>query len=119
MAKFTFRQFAAALALCATLSACGGGGSSGDSPAPAVSRLAWSGFARDAQHSAQSTVAAQALTRTQWQAAVDKAPQYASDGSLPIHFGSPVISAHNTVLVPVKTGSDGGFRVEARAGVDG
>ncbi len=119
MAAFTFRQFAAALALCATLSACGGGGSSGDSPAPAVSGLAWSGFARDAQHSAQSTVAAQALTRTHWQAAVDQAPQYASDGSLPIHFGSPVVSAHNTVLVPVKTGSDGGFRVEARAGVDG
>ena len=36
-----------------------------------------------------------------------------------IHYGSPVISARNTVLVPVKTTAAGGFRVEARAGASG
>ena len=107
------------LTLCAALSACGGGGSSGDSSPPLVNGPAWSGFARDAQHSAQGAVATQTLARTRWQTEVDVAPQYNLDGSLPIHYGSPVISSHNTVLVPVKTGSAGGYRVEARVGASG
>jgi hypothetical protein len=65
-------------------------------------------------------VASQDLNRIAWQTPVDLAPPYrSSDGALLAHYGSPVISAANTVLVPVKTGAGGGFRVEARAGSSG
>jgi hypothetical protein len=108
------------MALCVALSGCGGGGGgSNNNPPPAppvVNGPAWGGFARDGQHSAQGGIATQPLARTLWKATVDDAPQYAPNGTLLIHYGSPVISSHNTVLVPVKTG---GFRVDARAGVDG
>jgi hypothetical protein len=49
---------------------------------------------------------------------VDLAPQYSSDELL-IHYGSPLVTAGNTVLLPVKTGDTGGFRVEARGGTGG
>ena len=54
-----------------------------------------------------------------WQTAVDLVPPYRANNVLPIHYGSPVISARNTVLVPVKLNLDSGFRVEARAGANG
>jgi hypothetical protein len=79
---------------------------------------AWRGFAGDAQHTALSPVKSQALEQIRWHTPVDLAPQY-SDGELFIHYGSPLVTAGNTVIVPVKTGADGAFRVEARAGADG
>ena len=54
-----------------------------------------------------------------WQTRVDLNPVYSANGSLLIHYGSPVITSRNTVLVPVKTGATGGFRLEARSGTDG
>ena len=54
-----------------------------------------------------------------WQTAVDLVPPYRANNVLQIHYGSPVISARNTVLVPVKLNRDSGFRVEARAGANG
>ena len=110
------------IALCIALHGCGDGGdSSGNSPPvlPTVDGPAWWGFARDAQHSAQGGVATQPLARILWKTAVDRAPQYLPSGALLIHYGSPVISSHNTVLVPVKTGAAGGFHIEARAGANG
>jgi hypothetical protein len=78
----------------------------------------WRGFASDPQHTALSTVAAQSLDRIRWQTPVDLSPQY-SGNSLLIHYGSPVVTTANTVIVPVKVGSSGGFRVEAHTGSDG
>ena len=48
-------------------------------------------------------------------------PQYVGGGAglLLAHYGSPVISSLNTVMVPVKTGTQGGFRFEARNGSNG
>jgi hypothetical protein len=78
----------------------------------------WNTFARDAQHTALSTTASQPLNQIHWQTPVDLQPQY-SGNDLLIHYGSPLITAANTVIVPVKTGAAEGFRVEARGGNDG
>jgi hypothetical protein len=59
------------------------------------------------------------LTRVLWQAPVDLAPQYAGGQYLLAHYGSPVISAANTVMVPVKTTAQGTFRFEAHNGANG
>lgn len=80
--------------------------------------LSWPGFGRSAQHTAISAVRAQDLTLIHWQTPVDLAPQYSSSDLL-IHYGSPLVTAGNTVLIPVKTGATGGFRMEARSGIDG
>jgi hypothetical protein len=103
---------------CALLAGCGGGGGSGSSNPPAVIGPAWFSFGRDAQHSAQSAIATQALSRQHWSTPVDLAPQYTNSGSLLAHYGSPVISSRNTVMVPVRT-QNGGTRVEAHAGASG
>jgi len=79
----------------------------------------WAGYAGNAQHQAQSAIASQPLQRVLWTTPVDLVPPYRASGFLLIHYGSPAISAANTVLVPVKTTATGGFRVEARAGADG
>jgi hypothetical protein len=115
---------ALALAGAALITACGGGGGSSGGgpdpePAPAVDGPAWWGFARDAQHSALGAVATQSLDRIKWSSPVDLAPPYRPSGALLIHYGSPVITSHNTVVVPVKTGAAGGFRFEARSGGNG
>ena len=81
-------------------------------------RIPWSDYAHDAQHSAISPAASQPLHRILWQTPVDLNPQY-TGGELLIHYGSPLITRSNTVIVPVKTGASGGFRVEAHAGNTG
>ncbi|MBY0508207.1 MAG: hypothetical protein K2X03_30110 [Bryobacteraceae bacterium] len=85
---------------------------------PQALSVPWSGYAHDAQHTAISSVASQPLNRIRWQTAMDLNPQF-SGSSLLIHYGSPLVTAANTVLVPVKTGATDGFRVEARRGADG
>src|SRR5262249_49582002 len=79
---------------------------------------AWNSFGADAQHSAQAPAASQELRRIHWETSVDLSPQYA-DTQLLIHYGSPLVTPGNTVIVPVKTGSDAGFRVDARDSADG
>src|SRR5689334_12327048 len=81
----------------------------------ALLAFAWAGYAHDPQHTAISDTASQSLGQIAWQTPVDLAPQYTGD-TLLIHYGSPLVTAANTVVVPVKTGADGGFSVE---GIDG
>jgi hypothetical protein len=90
----------------------------GSSVAGRQNGFAWSNFGRDAQHSSISPAPSQPLTNILWQTPVDLQPQY-SGTSLLIHYGSPLVTAANTVLLPVKTGATGGFRLEARASVSG
>ena len=70
----------------------------------------WSDHARNSQHTALSSVASQPLNAIRWQTPVDLNPQYSGDDLL-IHYGSPLITLANTVIVPVKTGASHGFRV--------
>ena len=80
--------------------------------------VVWSGFAGDAQHTAISSAAAQPLDSILWQTPVDLDPQY-SGNDLYIHYGSPVVTAADTVIVPVKTGALGGFEVQAHNATSG
>ena len=105
----------------AALAGCGGGGGGTASvvPAPGVDGPAWWSFGRDAQHSAIGAIATQDLNRISWQTPLDLAPTYTAGGALLVHYGSPVVTSHNTVVLPVKTGAAGGFRIEARSGGNG
>lgn len=78
----------------------------------------WSGYARDPQHTAQSAYASQALSSIAWQTPVDLAPQF-SGNDLLIHYGSPLVTADNTVIVPTKTGATDGYEVKAIDGASG
>ena len=84
----------------------------------AAQPAAWSNYAGDAQHTALSGAGSQPLQAIRWQTPVDLDPQYTGT-SLLIHYGSPVISANNTIVVPVKTGATDGFRLEGRSGATG
>ncbi len=79
---------------------------------------AWRGYAGNAQHIAQAPVTAQTLGQVHWKTPVDLHPEI-QGGALFVHYGSPMITASNTVLLPVKTGTSNGFRIEAHSGTDG
>jgi hypothetical protein len=130
--RITRRRTLAMLSSTAALVACGGGGGGGGSPAPTpsptppptptptpVSGPAWFGYGRDAQHTAASAIASQNLGRVAWTTPVDLAPQYTQSGALLTHYGSPVVTTTNTVVIPVKTGANGGYRLEGRIGETG
>lgn len=128
------RTTLAMLSSSAMLTACGGGGTGGGSPAPTpapaptptptptpapVTGPAWFSYGHDAQHTAVSAIASQDLGRVAWSSAIDLAPQYTQSGALLTHYGSPVVTTHNTVVIPVKTTATGGYRVEGRDGATG
>src|SRR5208283_4474345 len=81
-------------------------------------RFPWSGYGHESQHDAIAPVASQPLNHILWHTPVDLNPQY-SGSELFIHYGSPLITRSNTVIVPVKTGAAGGFEVEALTGATG
>ena len=70
---------------------------------------AWLTHSHDEQHTGLSTVQSQSLSSIHWHTPVDLHPP---GGEIFIHYGSPLVTAANTVIVPVKTG-DNSFRVEA------
>jgi hypothetical protein len=108
-----------------------GGIDFGFSPLPTPSRLvrpttispldgmpSWNSYAHDAQHTALADVASLSLNDgIRWRVPVDLSPP----AGLGIHYGSPVITSNNTVIVSVKTAPDynAGWRLEAHSGADG
>jgi hypothetical protein len=86
--------------------------------APVPAQPFWSAFGNDPQHTAISSVASQDLSKLKWHTTVDLKPQIV-DGDLLIHYGSPVMTKNNTVIVPVKTTASGGFELRAYRGSDG
>ena len=73
----------------------------------------WSGYGHDPQHTAISANKSQSLSNIHWCTPVDLSPPGGGTGDLFIHYGSPIVTAANTVLIPVKTGDTGGFQIQA------
>jgi hypothetical protein len=71
-------------------------------------------FAGNAQHTSVYDAPAQTMNIFKWITSID----LNNTGAL-IHYGSPLITANNTVLVPVKTGATNGFQVTAFNGANG
>jgi len=63
-------------------------------------------FGGNAQHTAVYTPAAQDLNAIHWSAPID----LNNTGAL-AHYGAPLITAANTIIVPQKTGANGGFQI--------
>jgi hypothetical protein len=80
--------------------------------------IEWAGFGGNAQHTAVATVRPQPFKRIRWRAKVDQQPVL-EVGDLLIHYGSPMITAANTVLVPTRISAKAGFRVVAYSGTNG
>src|SRR5664279_4328039 len=70
-------------------------------------------FAGNAQHTAIYQPAAQNLNTIHWSTTIDL-----NNSGAFAHYGSPLITSANTVLVPVKTASNG-FQVNAFDGSSG
>lgn len=78
----------------------------------------WVTHGGNASHTAISAIAAQPLNRILWSTSLDLQPQY-NGNVLYAHYGSPVASSTGVLVIPVKTGATGGFRIEARTSSTG
>jgi hypothetical protein len=78
----------------------------------------WSGYGHDPQHTGVSANAAQPLNHIHWCTPVDTVLEDTS-GPLYIHYGSPVVTAANTVLVPQRTSAGNTYRINAFSGGSG
>ena len=80
----------------------------------------WSGHGHDAQHTAISSSASQPLNRILWQTPVDLNPQLSGNPlGLRVHYGSPLVTRSNTVILPMKTGVTNGFQIKALNSTNG
>lgn len=98
------------LCRCAIVWLFGLGLAYGSYPAAALGQ--WNSYGRNSQHTALAAGPSQVPASIRWSIAIDQDPQY-SGSELLIHYGSPVITEFNNILVPVKTGAAGGFQVTA------
>jgi hypothetical protein len=78
----------------------------------------WVSYGGNAQHTALSAVGSQPLDTIRWHTPVDLNPQY-NGNDLLIHYGEPLATPANTIIVPVKTGATDGFEVNAFSGSTG
>ena len=88
-------------------------------PLAAAAPPAWRCHAGNSEHTAAAPALAQALSHIRWQTPVDLDPQIGEDGELTTHYASPMITAANTILVPVKTTATGNWEIQARQGGTG
>jgi len=125
-------RLACGAALCAAFAGCNGAaGTIAKIPTGVTypsSGVPWLTFASNEWHDADSSIASQPLDRIHWQQPVDLAPpdavaklsvRPAGAEELLIHYGSPIFTAADSVIVPVKTSSTGTYRVDVRHAATG
>jgi len=78
----------------------------------------WSGYGHDPQHSGVSASAAQPLNSIHWCTPVDTVLEDTA-GPLFIHYGTPVVTAANTVLVPQRISAGNSYQINAFSGGSG
>lgn len=78
----------------------------------------WLQFGGGPTHAAVATRPARPLTGVVWSVPLDLDPQY-TGSILYVHYGSPLCTPLNNLVIPVKTGAFDGFRVEGRRGSNG
>src|SRR5436190_24403990 len=71
----------------------------------------WPSYAYNAQHAAKSPFATQPLVGIHWQTPVDLMPPPSG-----IHYGAPLVTLNNNVLVTLKTQTNGSFQIDCRRG---
>ncbi len=79
--------------------------------------VAWAGYGGNAQHAAVSNTQPQPFHRIRWKTKVDLSQN--NPKFLPVHYGSPMITADNTILVPTTISAKAGYRVVAYSGTNG
>src|SRR5262245_49004283 len=82
--------------------------------AHAQQQPAWRGHAGNAQHTAAAPRKPSKLARILWETPVDEDPQ-PTGVALLRHYGSPMITGSNTVLVPVKRSEERRVGKECRS----
>ena len=85
---------------------------------PLLPELGWATFGHGPEHQGMSATPAQNILSIKWQTPVDLNPQY-SGSILYAHYGSPLSTPRNTIVLAVKTGATDGFKVEGRRGSNG
>lgn len=80
--------------------------------------IPWSSYGHDPQHTGQSAAASQPYDRIKWSTPVDNVLANTS-GTLFIHYGSPLVTAANSVIVPLRTNASNVFQVDVRNGGNG
>jgi hypothetical protein len=83
-----------------------------------ASAQSWPAYAGNPMHNGISPYSSQIPQQILWSTTVDLNPQNFG-GILSIHYGSPVITHSNTIIVPLKSGADDSFGVTANRGSDG
>jgi len=109
-----------AVLLLALLSGCNG--SSGLTVPPPIGGggSPWMQYGSTAQHAGDSASSPQPLAAIHWRVTLDpNPPSIPGIGGIDAHYGSPVITPGNTVIVPLKTTASGGWGVDAVSGSSG
>ncbi len=78
----------------------------------------WPSYGGNPQHTGISNLPAASLSKVLWTTPVDLNPQY-SGSDLFIHYAAPLVTNSGNVIVTVKTGASGGFKVEGRNCING
>ena len=81
----------------------------------AAAQAGWPTHSHDAQHTGISSVGAQSFTKIHWHTPVDLD---VPTGEILVHYGTPLVTPANTVIIPIKTSTDA-FRVGARSATTG